>query len=147
LQAGLEVKLPAGFGLSSDFNWQVGVEELADGSTSPSRHAAPWFGVSRLSYRYKNLNMQFNVEYSGAVKNENLPEVEKGKGHIYAVDENGNPWSPSWYTLNLKASYQFLQRFTASAGVENISDQRYRPYSSGIVAPGRNFILSLKARF
>ncbi|MFT7154314.1 MAG: hemoglobin/transferrin/lactoferrin receptor protein, partial [Alteromonas macleodii] len=32
-------------------------------------------------------------------------------------------------------------------GVENISDQRYRPYSSGIVAPGRNFILSLKARF
>ncbi|MFT7154513.1 MAG: hemoglobin/transferrin/lactoferrin receptor protein [Alteromonas macleodii] len=147
LQAGLEVKLPAGFGLSSDFNWQVGVEELADGSTSPSRHAAPWFGVSRLSYRHKNLNMQFNVEYSGAVKNENLPEVEKGKEHIYAVDVNGNSWSPSWYTLNLKATYQFLQRFTASAGVENISDQRYRPYSSGIVAPGRNFILSLKARF
>ncbi|MGK0385362.1 MAG: hemoglobin/transferrin/lactoferrin receptor protein [Bacteroidia bacterium] len=91
--------------------------------------------------------MQFNVEYSGAVKNENLPEVEKGKEHIYAVDVNGNSWSPSWYTLNLKATYQFLQRFTASAGVENISDQRYRPYSSGIVAPGRNFILSLKARF
>jgi len=147
LQAGMEVKLPLGFGLSSDFNWQVGREELADGTTSPSRHAAPWFGVSRLSYRYKNLNMQFYVQYSGAVKFENMPEEEKGKDYIYAIDDNGNPYSPSWYTFNLKATYQFLQRFTASAGVENISDQRYRPYSSGIVSPGRNFILSVKVGF
>ena len=147
LQAGMEVKLPLGFGLSSDFNWQVGREELADGTTSPSRHAAPWFGVSRLSYRYKNLNMQFYVQYSGAVKFENMPEEEKGKDYIYTIDDNGNPYSPSWYTFNLKATYQFLQRFTASAGVENISDQRYRPYSSGIVSPGRNFILSVKVGF
>ncbi len=147
IQAGVEMKLPLGFGLSSDFNWQVGREELDNGQISPSRHAAPWFGVSRLSYRYKTLSLQLNAQYSGAVKNKNLPEEEQAKTEIYAVDENGNPWSPSWYTLNFKASYQFLQNFTVSAGVENLTDQRYRPYSSGIVAPGRNFILSVKASF
>ena len=147
LQAGIEVKLPLGFGLSSDFNWQVGTEELADGTTSPSRHAAPWFGVSRLTYRYKTLILQLNAQYSGAVKTENLAEEEKGKPEIYATDENGNSWSPSWYTINFKASYQFLHNFTVSAGVENLTDQRYRPYSSGIVAPGRNFVLSVKASF
>jgi len=147
IQAGVEMKLPLGFGLSSDFNWQVGREELDNGQISPSRHAAPWFGVSRLSYRYKTLSLQLNAQYSGAVKNKNLPEEEQAKTEIYAVDENGNPWSPSWYTINFKASYQFLQNFTVSAGVENLTDQRYRPYSSGIVAPGRNFILSVKASF
>jgi hemoglobin/transferrin/lactoferrin receptor protein len=43
--------------------------------------------------------------------------------------------------------YQFTNHLSISAGVENLTDQRYRPYSSGIVAPGRNFILSLKATF
>jgi hemoglobin/transferrin/lactoferrin receptor protein len=32
-------------------------------------------------------------------------------------------------------------------GVENILDNRYRTYSSGIVSPGLNFIFSLTARF
>ncbi|MCF8278607.1 MAG: TonB-dependent receptor [Flavobacteriales bacterium] len=147
LQAGVEVKFPLGFSFNSDFNWQVGREELDNGDVSPSRHAAPWFGVSRLSYSYKTLTLQFNAQYSGAVKNENLPQEELAKTEIYAVDANGNPWSPSWYTINFKASYQFLHNFTASAGVENITDQRYRPYSSGIVSPGRNFVLGVKATF
>jgi outer membrane receptor protein involved in Fe transport len=31
--------------------------------------------------------------------------------------------------------------------VENILDKRYRTYSSGIVSPGLNFIVSVSARF
>ena len=147
VQAGVEVKLPLGFGLSSDFNWQVGREELDNGEISASRHAAPWFGTSRLTYRYKTFNLELNSQYSGKVSYENLPVSEQGKTEIYATDDNGNPYSPSWYTVNFKASYQFLHHFTVSSGVENLTDQRYRPYSSGIVAPGRNFILSLKAGF
>jgi hemoglobin/transferrin/lactoferrin receptor protein len=43
--------------------------------------------------------------------------------------------------------YQITDIFSVSGGVENLTDVRYRPYSSGITAPGRNFILSLKASF
>jgi hemoglobin/transferrin/lactoferrin receptor protein len=57
IQAGIEVKLPRGFGFSSDFNYQEGEEELDDGTTSPSRHAAPWFGVSRLTYAVDKLSI------------------------------------------------------------------------------------------
>jgi hemoglobin/transferrin/lactoferrin receptor protein len=60
---------------------------------------------------------------------------------------NGDPFSPNWYTLNFKAMYQFHTNFSVSAGIENLTDQRYRPYSSGMVAPGRNFIISLRANF
>lgn len=147
LQAGIEVQLPLGFGISSDFNWQVGREEMDDGTISASRHAAPWFGVTRLTYRYKTLLIELNGQYSGAVSYENLPITEREKDFIYATDENGNPYSPAWHTINFKASYQFLNHITVSGGVENLTDQRYRPYSSGIVAAGRNFILSVRATF
>lgn len=147
VQAGLEVKFPAGVSFSSHFNYQVGEEELDDGSTSPSRHAPPMYGVSRLNYRYKNLHLQLYAVYSAARKFEDMPVSEIGKTEIYATDENGNPWSPGWYTLNFKALYQLNDYLSISAGLENITDQRYRTYSSGIAAPGRNFILSLRASF
>lgn len=147
LQAGLKVNLPGGFELSTDFNYQKGEEELENGLKSPSRHAAPWFGASRFSYQADKLNMQLNVMYSGKRTFEDMPEEEKGKTEIYAIDDNGNPWSPGWYTLNFKANYQLTTHIAISTGLENITNQRYRPYSSGIVAPGRNFILSLRANF
>jgi hemoglobin/transferrin/lactoferrin receptor protein len=147
VQAGLEFKLPQGFSLSTDFNYQKGEEELDDGSRSPSRHAPPWFGMSRLSWTSGKASLQFNAVYSGAVAFADLPVEERGKPELYAKDADGNPWSPAWYTLNFKAMYAFAEHFSVSAGLENITDQRYRTYSSGIAAAGRNFILSLRANF
>jgi hemoglobin/transferrin/lactoferrin receptor protein len=147
LQAGIEIKLPSHFTLSSNFNYQVGEEELDDGTKSPSKHAAPWFGNTRLTYSYQNLSLQLYCIYNGERPFEDMPEEEKGKTEIYATDENGNPYSPGWYTLNFKAMYQFTNHFTVSAGIENITDERYRPYSSGLVAAGRNIVISLKAAF
>jgi hemoglobin/transferrin/lactoferrin receptor protein len=130
IQAGLEVKLMEGFGLSSNLTWQKGEEELDNGTLDPLRHAAPLFGITRLSYTADNLAAE-----------------ERAKDYMYALDKNGDPYSPNWWTLNFKAMYQLSELWAVSGGVENISDQRYRPYSSGLVAPGRNFILSLRASF
>lgn len=146
-QAGIEVKLPKGFEFSSDFNYQQGEEELDDGTTSPSRHAAPWFGVLRLSYRTDGINLQFYTEYSGEVEYEDLAISEQGKPGLYAPDGNGNHYAPGWYTLNFKAMYNLTKSLRIVAGLENITDQRYRSYSSGISAPGRNFMISLRASF
>lgn len=145
--AGIEVKLPSGFGFSSRYTYQIGKEEMDNGKTSPSRHAAPAFGLSRLFYQKEKLNMEFYAMYSAEVSHERLNPEEQGKIAIYAKDTNGKPYSPSWYTLNFKGMYQFHPNLTVTAGVENITDQRYRPYSSGLVAPGRNFILALRATF
>jgi len=144
VQAGLEVKLPGGFGFSTQFNYQKGVEELDNGETSPSRHAAPWFGTTRLTYKASKLNLQVYATYSSQVTYENLSEEARGAAYLYAADPNGNPYAPSWYTLNVKALYQITDNLSASVGLENLTDQRYRPYSSGVTASGRNFILSMR---
>jgi hemoglobin/transferrin/lactoferrin receptor protein len=145
IQAGVEVKLPTGFRFSTDLNFQKGEEELDNGDKSPSRHAAPFFGISRVAYANSKVDLELNFQFSDKVAFKDLAEEEKGKKEIYAHDRNGNPYSPSWYTLNLKSMYKLTENFTLTAGIENITDQRYRPYSSGIVAPGKNFVLSVRA--
>lgn len=147
IQSGIEIKFAKGFSISSDFNYQIGEEEVDDGTISPSRHAPPWFGNTKLSYKSKKTTVQVYVNYSGEMKFEDLPLEEQQKPEIYAIDKNGKPWSPSWHTINFKSMYQFSTYFSASAGIENITDIRYRTYSSGIVSPGRNFVLSLNFRF
>ncbi len=142
VEGGVEIKFPKGFRLTSDINYQVGEEELEDGTVSPSRHAAPLFGVTRLTYQNGPLTLMCFAQYQGRRDFKDLAVEERGKTEIYAKDVDGNNYAPAWYTLNLKAMYNFSRKFSVSAGLENITDQRYRPYSSGVSGAGRNFVLS-----
>ena len=146
IHTGIELKLPSGFELTSDLNWQKGTEEMDDGSTSPARHAAPWFGATRLWFRAQNLVVQGYTQYSGGFSHDELAVEERLKTEIYALDAQGNPYVPAWHTFNLKAQYSLDEHIDLIAGIENITDQRYRTYSSGISAPGRNLILALRAQ-
>jgi len=127
-------------------NWITGKEtdDIKDEQV-PLRHAPPFFGNSNLRYQYKKFFVEFSAFYNSQINNEDLAPSEQAKTDIYAKDENGKPYSPSWYTLNLKASYQLTKNLAFNAGWENITDQRYRPYSSGIVSAGSNFIFSARA--
>ena len=118
-----------------------------DAEGYPLRHVPPTFGSSHIMLDRQKWFVDFYVEYSGDYDFEELAPSEQDKPHLYAVDKNGKPWSPAWWTLNLKTNYQVSDTFTVSGGVENILDKRYRPYSSGIVASGINFIVALKAEF
>ena len=139
--AGFEIDLPLGFYLSSRYNVQIGKEELNNGATTNSRHAAPAFGLSTLGYKKEKIHLQFYAVYSASVSYENLNEEERQKPAIYARDENGKPYSPSWYTLNMKGMFTVFKSSTLNIGLENLTNQRYRTYSSGIVAPGFNAII------
>jgi hemoglobin/transferrin/lactoferrin receptor protein len=147
VQAGIEVKLPKGFSFSSVINYQRGDEELEDGTVSPSRHAAPAFGQTRFAYTYDKLRLELYSFYSAGVSAERMPFEEIGKPEIYAKDADGNNFTPAWYTLNIRALYRVNDMFSVNAGIENLTNRRYRPYSSGITAPGINFVLSARVNF
>ena len=72
-----------------------------------------------------------------------MPEEEKEKTEIYALDADGNAYSPAWATVNLRASYAFAGGLSLNVTLDNITDRRYRPYSCGISAPGRNLTASV----
>lgn len=115
-----------------------------DSENFPVRHVPPTFGSSHLIYESQKLYLDFYVDYSGEIDYDNLAPSEQDKPHIYLPDENGNPFSPSWYTLNVKSTYKLNRKVTLGGGIENILDKRYRTYSSGIVSPGLNVIFSVQ---
>lgn len=106
------------------------------------RHAAPLFGSTNLKYQHQRFRGEFTVRYNGAIAYEDLASSEQNKPYLYT--ENG---ALAWYTLNLKGSYQLNEYLQFSGGMENMLDKHYWPYSSGIAAPGRNLIVSLRAKF
>lgn len=142
VEAGIEAKFAKWFYLKARFNYQHGVEELESGEKSPSRHAAPFFGRAALGFEHKQITIETYTSYQAECRAENMPEEEKVKTEFYALDANGNAYSPGWITINLRATYNIYKGLSLNATLENIADKRYRPYSSGISAPGRNFTIS-----
>jgi hemoglobin/transferrin/lactoferrin receptor protein len=101
---------------------------------------------SNHQWQKKEFTIEFNTQFNGQINSANLAPSEKAKTAIYAVDKAGNPYAPSWHTINIKASYT-IGKMQVHLGWENITNQRYRPYSSWIVAAGSNIITSLRYSF
>jgi hemoglobin/transferrin/lactoferrin receptor protein len=145
VQTSVHYKISRDLFIQSFANWINGKEtDDARNEQVPLRHAAPFYGNTNLRYSRNKFFIEFASYYNGAVAADQLAPVEQAKTDIYAKDANGKPYSPSWYTLNLKAAYQIDPKTSFTAGWENITNQRYRPYSSGIVAAGSNLIFSVR---
>ncbi|HYQ59079.1 MAG TPA: TonB-dependent receptor, partial [Draconibacterium sp.] len=113
-----------------------------DSDGLPIRHVPPTFGSSHIIFEGPKLYLDLYVNYSGKLNFDELSPDEQDKPHLYIPDENGNPYSPSWWTANIKSNYQLNANLTLSGGIENIFNKRYQPYSSGVVSPGINFVIS-----
>lgn len=113
-----------------------------DSEGLPLRHVPPTFGNSHFIFENQKWFVDLYVNYNGKLDFDQLAPDEQDKAHLYIPDENGNPYSPSWWTMNVKSNYKLNQKLTLSGGIENIFNKRYRPYSSGVVSPGLNFVVS-----
>ncbi|WP_299777522.1 TonB-dependent siderophore receptor [uncultured Formosa sp.] len=142
-EAGIQIYFSEALKLTSQYN-VIGGYEVEEGEHYPLRHAAPNFGNTHLTWQYNKITIDAFATYNDEMSYTDLAPSEQSKDYIYASDSDGNPYSPSWYTLNVRTQYKFNSEFLFTVSLENITDQRYRPYSSGISAPGRNLILALK---
>lgn len=142
-EVGLEWAITNQLKLTSQYSIIGGTEE-DEGIEVPIRHVAPYFGNTHLIWTNKSLKFDLFGVYNNELSFNQLAPSETEKDYIYALDADGNPYSPSWYTVNFRTQYQINNSLTLTASIENISNQRYRTYSSGIAAAGRNFILALK---
>jgi hemoglobin/transferrin/lactoferrin receptor protein len=122
----------------------IGGSEVEGNTEVPIRHVAPSFGNSHFIWNSNNLKLEFFANYNGSLSYHQLAPSEIQKDYIYALDAHGKPYSPPWYTLNFRTRFQVNKAIAIMASLENITDQRYKTYSSGIAAAGRNLILSLK---
>jgi hemoglobin/transferrin/lactoferrin receptor protein len=109
----------------------------------PVRHIPPNFGNLHLIFEKGRLSFDAFVNFNSEISYNNLAESERAKPYLYALDKDGNPYSPSWTTYNFRSKYLLSDKLNFTLSFENILDKLYRPYSSGISAPGLNFIFSV----
>jgi hemoglobin/transferrin/lactoferrin receptor protein len=141
-EVGMKINLSKKLQFSSQYNVIGGSEEDND-TEVPVRHIAPNFGNTHLTWKSDKLKFDAFAAYNNELSFLDLAPSEAEKEYIYALDSDGNPYSPSWYTLNFSAQMEVYKNTTVTASLENITDQRYKTYSSGIAAPGRNLIIAL----
>ena len=142
IEFGINMFLNKNFRIKSQHNLIAGYEldDLPFGM--PVRHIPPNYGNFHLIYNNGDFTIDTYLNYNSKISFNNLAESERAKPYMYALDENGNPYSPSWMTFNVRSKYSFSKMLNINFTVENITNKLYRPYSSGISAPGINFIFS-----
>lgn len=139
LQGTLLAQVTRSFSITSNLTWTVG--EL-NGSGEPLDHIPPVYGMTSFQLEVNKFKGDFYIMYNGW---KHIQDYSPGgeDNQAYATKYG----MPSWYTLNLKLSYQITRYLNLEAGCENILDANYRKFASGISSPGRNYIVALRGRF
>ncbi len=134
----------------------------------PFAHIPPLYGQSSLTYQAKKFKISAVARYNVRKKIKNYAitdialnsnggleiqrtgssdNIEQAFSHKNSEGKTVFDGTFSWTTYNLYTSWQLSQKLTFDFAVENISDVHYRPFSSGVSAAGRNFIMALRGTF
>jgi hemoglobin/transferrin/lactoferrin receptor protein len=112
------------------------------GVTVPLDHVPPTYGRVALKHDAKIWLAEFYSLFNGWKRIADYNPNGEDNAQ-YATAEG----MPSWFTLNIRAAAKLGKNLSAQVLVENLLDRNYRYFASGISAPGRNFVFSLKTTF
>ena len=144
-EAGIKILFSKELKLTSQYSYVHGTQEETPGVELPVRHAAPVFGNTHIIWKHNKLQMDGFINYNGALRSSDISD--ELADYLFALDSEGNPYAPSWYTLNLRTQFNFNSSVSFVGAVENITNQRYRTYSSGIASAGTNLIMAITCKF
>lgn len=111
----------------------------------PLDHIAPLFGKAGGIFRTGKFSAEVFTLFNAAKDSSNY-NLRGEDNQVYSADPV-NGYTPAWLTANLRAAYEITNHATVQFAVENITDKFYRVFASGLGAPGRNFVITLRAKF
>ncbi len=130
--------LNSNISFKATFNYTYG-KNLTD--TLPLSHIPPIYGITSISYDIKKFYNEIYLVYNGW---KNMRDMNPyGEDNTDFATYEG---FPAWLTINLKSICRINRNISLMIAVENILDTFYIPFSSGVAAPGRNFIGTLRIR-
>jgi hemoglobin/transferrin/lactoferrin receptor protein len=112
---------------------------LTDTTDFPLDHIPPLYGKGGLRLTIRQFRAEANVLFNGWKRLSDYNLV--GEDNVIYATAQG---MPAWQTINLRASYQVKPYMQVQASLENMLDRNYRVFASGISAPGRNLVLTLR---
>ena len=110
----------------------------------PLDHVAPIFGRTSFFARFGKFKGEVFALYNAAKDSANY-NLRGEDNHIYSADPVRG-YTPGWITANLRTSYEINKYATLQFAVENMFDKYYRVFASGLSAPGRNFVITIRGK-
>lgn len=143
INGNITADITAAFSITSTINYTYGrIKSEKNIIDQPLDHISPIFGKTSFNLNIKKYRMEFYIMYNGWKRLEDYNLL--GEDNIKYATPLG---TPAWYTLNLRTALQVNKFVQLQVGLENILDQNYRVFASGIGAPGRNLVITLRGRF
>ena len=125
--------------MKGSINYTIG-ENITQ--NTPLGHIPPTYSRIDLIYSKKNFTIASYIKHQAWKWISDYSPTGEDNEDNATIDG-----TPAWYTLNLQSEVKLNKWLSTQAAVENIFDIHYRPFASGVSAPGRNIVLTLRANF
>ena len=121
----------------------------------PMSSIPPLFGQFQVNYQKEKiaLGAEFRFNSKKDIADFNFTEGIDNHELTPIVDANATNdldkfyGSPSWITFGLNGSYEVSDNFSVQARLDNVFDEHYIEFASGVSSPGRNLSVSFMANF
>ncbi len=139
--------------LSNSFNTKASLtytKGKAYDTEEPLSSIPPVFGNIELNYVKNRLEIGLNLVFNGrkTLEKYNISEgIDNIEETPFISEDQEYYGSPSWNTLNFYTRVKATKNIDFLFNVDNIFDQHYKEFASGISAPGRNFSLTILGNF
>ena len=121
----------------------------------PMSSIPPLFGQFQVNYQKDKIavgaefrfNSKKDIEdfnFTEGIDNHELTPIVDASA---SNDEEKFYGTPSWMTFGLNGSYDVSKNFSIQARLDNIFDEHYIEFASGVSSPGRNLSVSFMANF
>lgn len=135
---GALVRLTNSLTFSGSVNGTAG--RIIDDKNTPLDHVPPTYGRASLMYRSPRFQVEVFSLFSGWKRIADYnPDGEDNAQ--YATPDG----MPGWATANVRGSVRLSRILTAQLAIENLLDRNYRTFASGISAPGRTLMITVRA--
>ncbi len=109
-------------------------------ANAPVSHIPPAFGTVQLTWREPTWSVGAQFWWAAAQTFDQIPMDDEAKIGINYTQDG----TPAWRRLDLSASYRPLSTLEVIVQMENLFDLNYHTFASGISAPGRNLVVSVR---
>ena len=121
----------------------------------PLSSIPPLFGQFELNYNKDKIALGAEFRFNSKKDIEDFNFTEGIDNHDLTPildanaisDEDKFYGTPSWMTFGINGSYNVSDNFSVQARLDNIFDEHYVEFASGVSSPGRNMSVSFMANF
>lgn len=110
---------------------------------APISHIPPAFGSVRLMWKQPTWSIGASFWWAAAQTFDQIPNDDEVKVGINYTEDG----TPAWRRLDVSGSFRPMSSMELIVGIENLFDLNYHTFASGISAPGRSVVASVRWSF